>query len=84
MENIIMLIMGIYLYKRKKVKEEDIPKYGKAMGIGTVIIGASLVVSFFVLTFWSEKIAAFIILPAVVVGLGFILYAQFKYNKGIF
>lgn len=101
MENIIMLIMGIFivaigcvnikgnistihLYNRRKVKEEDIPKYGKAMGIGTVIIGASLVVSFFVLTFWSEKIAAFIILPAVVVGLGFILYAQFKYNKGIF
>ena len=29
-------------------------------------------------------IMAFIILPAVIVGLGFMLYGQFKYNKGFF
>ena len=33
---------------------------------------------------WSEIIIDYIILPAVIVGLGFILYGQFKYNKGIF
>ena len=27
---------------------------------------------------------SFIVIPALVIGLGFILYAQFKYNKGIF
>lgn len=77
-------ISTIHSYNRRKVKEEDVPKYGKAVGTGTVIIGASLVVSFFVMTFWSEEIAAFIILPAIVIGVAFILYAQFKYNRGIF
>lgn len=34
--------------------------------------------------FWSEEAMAFVILPAVVVGVGLILYGQFKYNRGIF
>lgn len=32
-------ISTIHWYNRRKVTEEDIPKYGKAMGIGTLIIG---------------------------------------------
>ena len=53
MENIIMLILGVFIsvvgivnikgnistihsYNRRKVKEEDIPKYGKTVGTGTV------------------------------------------------
>ena len=38
----------------------------------------------FIVSFWSEEIMGFIILPAVIVGLGFMLYGQIKYNKGIF
>ena len=100
MENIILLILGVFIsvvgivnikgnigtihsYNRRKVKEEDVPKYGKVVGTGTLIIGVSLVLGYIV-SFWSEAIMAFIILPAVVVGLGFLLYGQFKYNKGIF
>lgn len=54
MENIIMLILGVFIsvvgivnikgnistihsYNRRKVKEEDIPKYGKTVGTGTLI-----------------------------------------------
>ena len=100
MENIIMLILGVFIsvvgivnikgnistihsYNRRKVKEEDIPKYGKTVGTGTLIIGISLVLGFIV-SFWSEIIIDYIILPAVIVGLGFMLYGQIKYNKGIF
>jgi len=36
-------ISTIHSYNRRKVKEEDIPKYGKAVGTGTLIIGISLV-----------------------------------------
>ena len=72
MENIIMLILGVFIsvvgivnikgnistihsYNRRKVKEEDIPKYGKTVGTGTLIIGISLVLGFIV-SFWSEII----------------------------
>ena len=100
MDNIALLILGIFIsvigivnmtgnistihsYNRRKVKEEDVPKYGRAVGTGTLIIGVSLIAAF-VTAFWSEKAMSFIVIPALVIGLGFILYAQFKYNKGVF
>ena len=100
MDHIALLILGIFIaiigivnmtgnistihsYNRRKVKEEDVPKYGRAVGTGTLIIGVSLIAAF-VTTFWSETAMSFIVIPALVIGLGFILYAQFKYNKGIF
>jgi len=100
MENLMLLILGLFIsaigfvnikgnistihsYNRRKVKEEDVPKYGKAVGTGTLIMGISLVLAF-VASFWSELLIAIIIMPAFVVGIGFILYGQFKYNKGIF
>ena len=72
MENIIMLILGVFIsvvgivnikgnistihsYNRRRVKEEDIPKYGKVVGTGTLIIGISLVLGF-IFSFWSEEI----------------------------
>ena len=76
-------ISTIHSYNRRKVKEEDIPKYGKAVGTGTIIMGISLVLGF-VASLWSEELIAYIILIGVVVGLGFILYGQFKYNGGFF
>ena len=100
MEHIALLILGIFIaiigivnimgnistihsYNRRKVREEDVPKYGRAVGTGTLIIVVSLIAAF-VTTFWSETAMSFIVIPALVIGLGFILYAQFKYNKGIF
>ena len=100
MDNLALLIFGLLLsvmgivnmtgdigtihsYNRRKIREEDIPKYGKAVGVGTLIIGISLVIAF-IATFWKEELVAFILLPAIVAGLALILYAQFKYNRGIF
>ena len=100
MDNLMLLILGLFIsaigfvnikgnistihsYNRRKVKEEDVPKYGKAVGTGNLIMGISLVLAF-VASFWSELLIAIIILPAFIVGIGFMLYGQFKYNKGIF
>lgn len=100
MDNVLLLILGIFLsvlgivnikgnistihsYNRRKVKEEDVPKYGKAVGTGTVIIGASLILAYLV-TFWNKEAVDYIVLPAMAIGLAFILYGQIKYNHGIF
>ncbi len=81
--NIKCNISTIHSYNRRRVKEEDAPKYGKIVGAGTLIMGVSFVAGY-IASFWSATITAFIVLPAVVVGLGFMLYGQFKYNGGIF
>ena len=100
MENIFMLLVGIFIsvigiinirgdistvhwYNRRKVRQEDAPKYGKAVGAGSLIIGIAIIIAY-VVSFWSETAITFIILPAFIVGLGFILYGQIKYNRGIF
>lgn len=81
--NISGNISTIHSYNRRKVREEDVPKYGKAVGTGTLIIGISFVLGF-IAAFWSEVIMGNIILLAIIVGMAFILYGQIKYNHGIF
>lgn len=76
-------ISTVHSYNRRKVAEADVPKYGKAVGTGTLIMGLSLILAF-LLSFISQPLTAVVILPGFAVGLGFILYGQFKYNKGIF
>ena len=76
-------ISTIHAYNRRRVKEEDIPKYGRAVGTGTLIIGVSLAAAFFV-SLRNEAAVSFIVLPGLAVGLAFILYGQIKYNHGIF
>ena len=96
MENYLLLIVGIlssvigagnirtiHAYNRRNVREEDIPKYGRAVGTGTLIIGISLAAAFFV-SLRNEAAVSFIVLPGLAVGLAFILYGQIKYNHGIF
>ena len=53
-------ISTIHSYNRRKVKEEDVPKYGKAVGTGTLIMGISLVLAFGA-SFWSDLMIAIII-----------------------
>lgn len=100
MDNLMLLILGLFIsvigivnikgnistihsYNRRKVTEEDVPKYGRAVGTGTLIIGISFVIAYFT-AFWDKSAMAYIMVPAIVVGLVFILYAQIKYNRGIF
>ena len=76
-------ISTIHSYNRRNVKEEDVAPYGRAVGTGTLVIGASLLLSYLV-TFWNEAAINYIVLPATVIGLAFILYGQIRYNHGIF
>ena len=81
-------ISSIHWYNRTRITEETRPKYGKFVGIGTLIIAGGLVFSAVLNMLVKMNIAVLIsgaiTLITVIVGLAFILYAQFKYNKGIF
>ena len=77
-------ISSIHWYNRRKVTKENEKKYGKYMGIGTIIIGSSLILNSILQMIFELEIFYCIIVIGVVVGLGFILYSQIKYNKGIF
>jgi len=91
---VIIMILGtinlkgnlstIHWYNRRKVSETDAPKYGKAMGLGTLIIGASIALTAVLQMIFELEIIFYIIPVGITVGIAIMLYAQFKYNKGIF
>ncbi|WP_459129620.1 hypothetical protein [Guggenheimella bovis] len=82
--NITGNISTIHSYNRRKVKEEDVPKYGRAVGTGTLIIGISLIIGFILPLLNIHIPLEYVVAPMGAVGILLILYGQFKYNKGIF
>ena len=82
--NIMGNISTIHAWNRKRVKEADIPRYGRAIGAGTLVIGAAFFIVSYLVTFWNAAVIDCIMLPGLGIGLALILYAQLKYNHGIF
>ncbi|MCD8353744.1 MAG: hypothetical protein LUC47_05475 [Clostridiales bacterium] len=76
-------ISSIHWYHRQKVTADDAPKYGRAMGIGTGIIGLCAIVTAALEAVTDWNLDA-VIIGGCVVGLGVMLYAQVKYNHGLF
>ncbi|MGI6013328.1 MAG: hypothetical protein ACOX7K_03465 [Oscillospiraceae bacterium] len=77
-------IASIHWYNRTKVSEKDAPKYGKAMGTGTIIAGLSIVITAILRIFFCSEQLFYIAFVGIVIGVAIMLYAQFKYNRGIF
>ena len=74
----------IHWYNRTKVKPEDVKKYGEAVGTGTLIMGFSIIISNVLYMIYDIENLIYITVVGFIIGLAFILYGQFKYNKGIF
>ena len=77
-------IGSIHWYNRRKVTKENQKAYCLVMGLGTLIIGVTLIAATIVQVLVGVEQGAFVILGGVVVGFALMLFAQFKYNKGLF
>ena len=84
-------ISSLHWYHRQRVSEADRLAFGRLVGLGTLIIGISVML-FGVLTLVSELtgatfvvgIATALLLICVAVGMAVSFYAMKKYNGGIF
>jgi len=84
-------ISSIHSYHRKRVSEEDRKPFGKLVGLGTLMIGAAMIV-FSAMNYAAELLAnnvftiigTVLLVISIIVGLGMSFYAMIKYNKGIF
>ena len=84
-------ISSLHSYHRKRVTEEDRLPFGKLVGLGTIIIGVSLLLTaglFFAARYTQEtRYALFgdgVMAAGLAVGMAISFYAMIKYNKGIF
>ena len=79
-------IDSVHRHNRRRITEETRPKYGKLIGIGTLICACSVILCAMLDLVCGElpQIGGWIALISIVVSIVIILYAQFKYNKGIF
>ncbi len=77
-------ISSIHWYNRTRITKENSKKYGETMGLGTIIIGVSLTITVILQIIFDIGSLWIITLVGVIIGLVFLLYGQFKYNKGIF
>lgn len=77
-------ISTIHWYQRQNVTEEGRRPYGRLMGTGTALIGGCLIVTGILQMIAEREGWNYIILAGTVIGLGLMLYAQFKYNRGLF
>ena len=81
----------LHSYHRKRVSEEDRIPFGRMVGIGTILVGLSVIIKAS-LQFASAKvdntvldtIGTVCLAAGLVIGLAIIIYAMFKYNKSIF
>lgn len=84
-------ISSLHYYHRKRVTEENRIPFGKKVGLGTIIIGCSMIL-FSILLILTElfnndiytTIANIVMVLGLIVGLLLNFYAMKKYNKGIF
>ena len=77
-------ISTIHWYNRRKVSEADRQAYGKWMGLGTILCGAGLMAGGILQYFAPEGIWSIPVVVGLVIGLGLMLYAQLKFNHGLF
>ena len=74
----------LHSYHRKRIKEEDIKPFGKKVGIGTIIIGITIILAGLFAFLSYANISKVVLIIGLITGCIIIFYALFKYNKGIF
>ncbi len=84
-------ISSIHSYHRNRLSEEDIRPFGRGVGLGTVIVGGSIIAygALFALSEalkreWITLVGVAVLLAGIAVGLVISLRTIIKYNKGIF
>ena len=84
-------ISSLHWYHRQRVTEENRRPFGKLVGLGTLIIGISMIVfGILFLIFEQTQLTALVIIGvielivSIIVGMIISFYAMKKYNGGIF
>ena len=89
--NILGNISSIHFYHRHRVSDENKSRFGKKIGLGSIIIGGAIMIfsALSIVTLYTKNnlftiIGMIILVISIIVGIALNIYAMIKYNKGIF
>ena len=74
----------IHWYNRRKVTKENQKAYCMFVGLGTLIVGVAIIAGAVIQALGYLAASGLAIGIGMLIGLVLILYAQFKYNRGLF
>ena len=77
-------IATIHWYNRRKVTKENQKAYCIFVGLGTFIVGVTMIIAAIIQAFGNVAAGGIVTGVGILIGLLPILYAQFKYNRGLF
>lgn len=84
-------ISSLHYYHRSRVKEEDVLPFGRLVGLGTIIVGAGVIlfsvlsaIDFIVGVTILTYVGIGLLFSGITAGLGVSFYAMKKYNGGVF
>ena len=84
-------LSSLHSYHRNRVRDEHKKIFGRLVGMGNIIMGASVAILGVLIYVWEQtQILAYAIAGGVLIavgmiaGLGISFFAMIKYNKGIF
>ena len=84
-------VSSIHSYHRERVSEEDRIPFGRLVGLGTIVIGFSLIVysGLSALAVYTSNtvltvVSTVLLIIGIVAGMALSFYAMKKYNGGIF
>ena len=83
-------ISSLHSYHKNRVKEEDVLPFGRLVGMGTIIVGAAVILfsalSALAVALGNDVytvIGTVVMIVGIVAGLGVAFYGMKKYNGGI-
>ena len=77
-------VRALHRYHYHRVTPENMIPFGRLVGIGNIIIGASFMIFSLLMALKYEIIATIVMILGLLIGLAFAFYSMIKYNKGIF
>lgn len=66
--------------RRQGIREENMPAYSRIMGVGTLIMGISIIITAALLMIFQVKVVYLLAAVGCVLGVGVIVYGQTKYR----
>lgn len=77
-------ISTIHWYNRRNISNDNVKKYGKLMGFGTIIIGIGMITTGILQLLYNSEELNYILIISTIIGIIIMICSQIKYNKGIF